>query len=139
MLSNAMKFTPAGGEIRVSLSRRGRILCFSVSDSGPGIPENVLPELFRRYLRQPAIEDGRNGMGLGMVLIRAAASAHGGTLLVDQPEDTGTRVTLTIAIRQGGEAMLRSNVLRVDYAGERDHTMLELSDVLPLSLYEIEN
>ena len=60
-------------------------------------------------------------------------------MLVDQPEDTGTRVTLTIAIRQGGEAMLRSNVLRVDYAGERDHTMLELSDVLPLSLYEIEN
>ena len=139
MLSNALKFTPAGGEIRVSLSRRGRILCFSVSDSGPGIPENVLPELFRRYLRQPAIEDGRNGMGLGMVLIRAAAAAHGGTVLVDQPEDTGTRVTLTIAIRQGGEAMLRSDVLRVDYAGERDHTMIELSDVLPLSLYEIEN
>lgn len=134
MLSNALKYTPAGGEIRASLTRRGRILCFSVSDSGPGIPENVLPELFRRYLRQPAIEDGRNGMGLGMVLIRAAAAAHGGTVLVDQPEGTGTRVTMTIAIRQGS-GLLRSNILRVDYAGERDHAMVELSDVLPASLY----
>lgn len=139
MLSNALKYTPAGGEIRVSLSRRGRILCFSVSDSGPGIPENVMPELFRRYLRQPAIEDGRNGMGLGMVLIRSAAAAHGGTVLVDRKDGTGTRVTLTIAIRQGGEAMLRSNVLRVDYAGEQDHAMIELSDVLPASLYETKN
>ena len=138
MLSNALKYTPAGGEIRASLSRRGRILCFRVTDSGPGIPENVLPELFRRYLRQPAIEDERNGMGLGMVLIRAVAAAHGGTVLVDQPEESGTRVTLTIAIRQGGDAMLRSNILRVDYAGEHDHTMLELSDVLPLSPFEIE-
>ena len=139
MLSNALKYTPAGGEIRVSLSRRGRILCFSVSDSGPGIPENVMPELFRRYLRQPAIEDGRNGMGLGMVLIRSAAAAHGGTVLVDRKDGTGTRVTLTIAIRQGGEAMLRSNVLRVDYAGEQDHAMIELSDVLPASRYETKN
>ena len=77
-------------------------------------------------------------MGLGMVLIRAVAAAHGGTVLVDQPEESGTRVTLTIAIRQGGDAMLRSNILRVDYAGEHDHTMLELSDVLPLSPFEIE-
>ena len=139
MLSNALKFTPAGGEIRASLTRQGRILCFRVCDSGPGIPEDVMQAMFRRYLRQPAIEDGRNGMGLGMVLIRAAASAHGGTVLVDRPEDTGTRVTLTIAIRQGGEAMLHSNMLRVDYAGEQDHTLIELSDVLPASLYEIDN
>lgn len=137
MLSNALKYTPEGGSIRASLTRQGRILCFSVSDSGSGIPGNIRSDLFRRYLRQPAIEDGRNGIGLGMVLIRAAAAAHGGTVLVDQPEGNGTRITMTIAIRQA-EAILRSNVLRVDYAGEQDHAMIELSDVLPNSAYKTE-
>ena len=43
---------------------------------------------------------------------------------------------MTIAIRQGSDAMLRSDVLRVDYAGELDHTRIELSEVLPTSVYE---
>ena len=138
ILSNAIKFSPSGSTIRVSLTRNGSLLTLSVLDSGDGIPEGIQHTLFRRYLRQPGIEDSRFGIGLGMVLIRNAATAHGGTVLIDQPQGTGTRVTLTLAIRQNTDTQLRSPVLRVDYAGERDHCLLELSESLPAFLYELD-
>ena len=135
ILSNAIKFTPKGGSIQAVLSRRGRMLRLSIQDSGSGIPENIRGTLFSRYLRPGAIEDSRYGLGLGMVLIRSAAAAHGGTVLVDQPESGGTRVTMTLAIRQDSTAQVRSPVLHPDYAGERDHALLELSDCLPYTQY----
>ena len=138
ILSNAIKFTPKDGTIEASLIRRGRMLRLSVLDSGSGIAENVRSSVFSRYLRQPAIEDSRFGIGLGMVLIRSAASHHGGAVLIDQPDGKSTRITMTLAIRQSKETMLRSNVLRVDYAGERDHGLVELSDCLPVEVYEKE-
>lgn len=138
ILSNALKFTPKGGSIDASLTRHGRMLRLSVLDSGSGIAENVRSSIFHRYLRQPGIEDGRYGIGLGMVMIRSAAANHGGTVLIDQPDGKGTRITMTLAIRQNTEGLLRSPVMRVDYAGERDHGLIELADCLPLSVYEKE-
>ena len=138
ILSNAVKFTPSGGIIQANLTRKGNLLSLQIQDSGNGIPDGVLPSLFRRYLRQPGIEDSRFGIGLGMVLIRNAAAAHGGTVLIDQPHGFGTRVTLTLALRQDTTNHLRSPMIRVDYAGERDHCLLELSDSLPAFLYEKE-
>lgn len=135
MLSNAMKYAAPGSEIRVTLTRKERVLCLQVTDDGPAIPKAVMSELFGRYQRPLTLEDSKNGLGLGMVLIRTAANAHGGTVLVDHPGNAETRVTMTIAIRQGGDAMLRSDILRVDYAGEQDHARIELSQVLPPSLY----
>ena len=69
-------------------------------------------------------------------IIRTAAAHHGGAVLIDQPEGVGTRITMTMSIRQSKQATLRSNVLRVDYAGERDHGLIELSECLPTELYE---
>ena len=138
ILSNAIKFTPSGGTIQAALTRKGNLLSLSVVDSGDGIPEGILSSLFRRYLRQPGIEDSRFGIGLGMVLIRNAAAAHGGTVLIDQPQGSGTRVTLTIQLQQNPGTELRSPVLWVDYAGERDHCLLELSESLPAHLYKTE-
>ena len=138
ILSNAIKFSPANGTIDASFTRRGNLLSLRILDSGDGIPEKLLPSLFRRYLRQPGIEDSRFGIGLGMVLIRNAAAAHGGTVLIDQPQGSGTQVTLTIKVQQNPSNTLRSPVLRVDYAGERDHCLLELSEILPAHLYKSE-
>lgn len=135
MLSNAMKFTPKGGTIHVSLTRNGRMLRLSVLDSGFGIAEHVRSSVFSRYLRQPGIEDGRHGIGLGLVLIRSAAANHGGTVLIDQPQGTGTRITMTIAIRQNAEGLLHSPIQLPDYAGGHDHGLLELSECLPADLY----
>ena len=136
ILSNAIKFTPKGGTVTAKLTRSGRMLRLSVTDSGSGIAQSVRSSVFSRYLRQPALEDSRYGIGLGMVLIRTAAAHHGGAVLIDQPEGVGTRITMTMSIRQSKQATLRSNVLRVDYAGERDHGLIELSECLPTELYE---
>lgn len=136
ILSNAAKFTPKGGTIRASLRRRGRMLRLSIQDSGSGIAESILGSIHRRYLRQPAIEDSRFGLGLGMVLIRACAASHGGTVLIDRCEGGGTRVTMTFAIRQKGETVLHSPVLRMDYTGGYDHSLVELSDCLPPELFD---
>jgi signal transduction histidine kinase len=136
LLSNAIKFTPKEGSVEASLQRRGRQLILTVRDSGSGIADEVLNNLFHRYLRQPGLEDSRFGIGLGMVLVRKAAAAHGGTVLVDRIGDGGTRVTMTLAIRHSSATMLRSPILRVDYAGERDHCLLEFSETLPAHLYE---
>ena len=136
MISNAMKFTAPGGTIDAKLRRRDRKLYLSLQDSGEGIPEEIRGSLHRRYLRQPGIEDSRFGIGLGMVLIRSAAAIHGGTVLIDHPEGFGTRITMTLDIRQDSSGNLRSPLLRIDYAGERDHSLVELAELLPPELYE---
>ena len=135
-VSNALKFTPAGGVIQVRVSHRNSKLYLSVQDNGAGIPEQLRGTLFSRYSREPGVEDGRFGIGLGFVIIRSAAAQHSGTVLVDHPQGCGTRITLTLSTRPGSGTTLHSPVLRVDYAGERDHGLLELSDVLPASLYD---
>ena len=138
ILSNAIKFTPENGSIQASLTRRGNLLRLSVQDTGDGIDESIRAHLFHRYLRQLTLEDSRFGIGLGMVLIRSTAANHGGTVLIDRCQGKGTRITMTLAIRQSKDTLLRSPVSRIDYAGGHDHILLELSDCLPLSAFETE-
>ena len=136
IISNALKFMPQGGPIQAKLLRRGQKLYLSILDSGLGLPECTRSDLFSRYTREPGVEDGRFGIGLGLVLIRSTAQQHGGTVLVDQPTETGTRVTMTLAIRPGFSDHIRSPILKVDYASERDHGLLELADILPADMYQ---
>ena len=133
LLSNALKFTPAGGSIDATLSRQGSLLRLSILDSGSGISDSVLPHVFTRYLRQPGIEDPRFGLGLGMVLVRAAALNHGGTVLIDRPGKGGTRITMTLQLRQGQGSGLRTPI---DLPGGQDPGLIELSECLPISVYE---
>jgi len=135
LLSNAVKFSPRGSTIRADLRRQGHMLLLSIRDEGCGISPRIRGSVFSRYLRQPAPEESLFGLGLGLEMVRSAATAHGGTVLIDHPDEAGTRVTMTIAIRNPEGTSLRSPVLRVDYAGERDHTLVELADILPPELY----
>lgn len=138
ILSNAVKFTPPGGQIHAKLTRKGRMLYLTVQDSGEGLPDHVKTNFYSRYTRQPGVEDNRFGIGLGMVLVRQTAALHGGTVLMEQGKDFGLRLTMTIPIRQPSDAGVRSPMIHVDYAGDRDHRLLELADCLPAEAFKRE-
>ncbi len=139
LLSNAMKFAVRGSVIYAQLTRRENMLYLTVQDDGDGIAPELKGSIYSRYLREPGVEDGRYGIGLGMVIIRAAAAVHGGTVLIQHPKDAGTRITMTLPIRQDTDPVVRSDLLRVDYAGEQNHRLLEFSDSLPASAYLKQN
>lgn len=137
LISNAVKFSPKCGTVDIKLTHKGHMLYFTIHDAGEGIDPEIQKTVFTRYLRSPGIEDSRHGLGLGLSVVRSAAANHGGTVLIDRPENGGTRVTMTLDLRPREENLLRSpiSIPTVDYAGGHDHALLELSDVLPPKSY----
>ena len=135
MVSNAMKACSQGATLRAKLTARGQKACFSLTDPGEGVDKTVFNSVYSRFLRTPGLERSQDGLGLGLALIRSTAIVHGGTVLIDRPAGGGTRVTMTIALRQNEDSLLRSGILRPDYTGERDHGLFELADVLSPELF----
>lgn len=135
ILSNAIKFSPTGSTIHASLTCCNHRVYISIKDQGTGISRDILNNVFSRYRRQPGLEDSRFGLGLGLALVRCTAKVHSGTVLVDHPDQIGTRITISFPIRKSSTPLVRSSAKRVDYAGGWDHSLLELSDVMPADLY----
>ena len=135
LISNAVKFMAEDGKLSVKLTQNENQLSFTVQTSGmPSNPNSI----FKRYQRQPGVEDSRHGIGLGMPLVRAVAAAHGGTVLIDHPDEETTRITMTICVTTSTENVVRSSIrLPVsNYAGDRDRGLLELSEILPADAYQ---
>lgn len=133
LLSNALGNTPAGGRISLRFARHGRLAQITVANDlaeGAGMPE---PGDFERYLRLPGIGGAKGGLGLGMTLVRAVAAAHQGSLLL-RTVDGRMEAALNLPIRQD-TGTLRSPAIRIDYAGEQDHGLIELSEFLPPEYY----
>lgn len=136
LLSNALHATPNAGTIEVCLKKNGKTLYFSVLDGGTGIPAQLQGNLFTAFMREPALNDGYSGLGLGMSVVRAAAASHHGAVLVDFPKETGTRVTITLPIRQSTDNTVRTPILTIDSFGGYDQGLIELADVLPVSVFQ---
>ena len=91
LLSNALKFTPAGGAVDVRTFVDGDNVVLEVADTGIGIPEGEQNRLFQRFFRSStATEQAIPGTGLGLVISRAIAEAHGGTIGVTSKAGEGT-------------------------------------------------
>lgn len=135
LISNAVKFSPVGSSIEVSLQKHTDRLYLSVTNTAV---KALLPKqnIFNRYSRHPALEDPKYGLGLGMSFVRSAANAHGGTVLMEQSEDFGIRLTMTLRIQKSKDGTFRSPIIRPDIYGGRDQALIELSDILPHSFYE---
>ena len=101
LINNAIKNTPPGSKIVIeSEARDGRAL-LTVSDDGPGIPDEVKPHIFEMFYTGPGkVADGRRGMGLGLALCKSILEAHDGTITLVDNEPTGCRFVCTLPMEE---------------------------------------
>lgn len=133
LLSNAFKFTPEGGTVTVSVKVRPSVVELTVLDTGEGIPQELLPTLFDRYLHVGRMDPPPHGLGLGLPICRRIAAGHGGSIMVTSTEGVGTRVVVSLPNRQTDTVRVKD--MGFDYAGGFNHTLLELSDALPYTAF----
>ena len=95
LVGNAVKYSPAGSEVRLSARRAGAMVEVEVTDHGPGIPDEALARIFEPYYRAPDVGAVR-GTGLGLAVVKALVEAHGGAIRVESVLGAGTRVTFSL-------------------------------------------
>jgi two-component system, OmpR family, sensor histidine kinase BaeS len=95
LLTNALKFTPAGGRVTVQAGPAGTDAVLQVSDTGPGIPAEELPRIFDRFWRGRGAAHV-SGSGIGLAVAAELARAHGGRLAARSEPGHGAQLTLTL-------------------------------------------
>jgi heavy metal sensor kinase len=99
LLGNAIKYTPAGGEVKVRLHCEDEQVKLMVEDTGVGIAPDHLPNIFDRFYRVPSA-DPEKGLGLGLSFVAWIVKAHGGTIDVQSQLQRGTRFIVTLPAEQ---------------------------------------
>jgi len=100
LLSNAIRYTPRGGEIRITAARREDYVSISVADTGHGIPPEHLTLLFHRFLSVPGAKPGSTGLGLA--ISKRLVEAHGGQISARSEVGRGTTITFTLPVAHEG-------------------------------------
>jgi signal transduction histidine kinase len=105
LISNALKFTPAGGAVTVRVFLDGRSAVLEVADTGIGIPKGEQERLFQRFFRSStATEQAIPGTGLGLVISKAIAEAHSGSISVESDAGQGTCFRVELPLEAPEEA-----------------------------------
>ena len=95
LLDNAVKYTPAGGRVRIEASRREDRVRIAVRDTGPGIPDEELPHIWERLYRGDRSRS-TPGLGLGLSLVQAIVQAHGGAVAARNLPEGGAEFTVKL-------------------------------------------
>jgi signal transduction histidine kinase len=101
LLSNALKFTPSGGEVALTVRADGDRAVIRVSDTGPGIPADEIAHVFDRFFRGRGVRAG--GSGIGLTVARELVRAHGGDIQVASDVTQGTTFTVSLPLASSGE------------------------------------
>ena len=107
LLDNAIKYTPSGGRVRLSVRREQGFAILDVADDGPGIPAEALPHVFKRFFRvDPSRSREQGGAGLGLAIVKSICAAHGADVEVTSVPGRGSifRVRQPLA----GETLARA-------------------------------
>ena len=98
LLNNAAKYTPEGGEITLEAARTGRNVVISVTDTGIGIPGDMLPRVFDMFTQiNRTLERSQGGLGIGLALVKRLVEMHGGTVSSQSGgEDAGTTIKVSL-------------------------------------------
>jgi signal transduction histidine kinase len=106
LISNAIKFTPSGGSVEVSVSSDESAIVASVSDTGCGIPQSEQSRLFERFFRSSATSN-LPGTGLGLTIVRAIVEGHGGSITFESTEGQGTTFTFSLPLQSAAMQQAR--------------------------------
>jgi len=97
LISNAIKFSSAGGVVTISAEAEGGQVRFRVADDGAGIPPEALPRVFDKFFQaQSGTETGRKGTGLGLAIVKHIVESHGGEAGVESEAGKGSRFYFTL-------------------------------------------
>jgi len=101
LLTNAVKYTPPGGQVTVTTCSDAQAAWLTVTDTGPGIPAADLPHVFERFWRGTGTSTStgaRSGAGIGLAVVAELAAAHGGTVSAASPPGSGAIFTVTLPV-----------------------------------------
>jgi two-component system, OmpR family, sensor histidine kinase BaeS len=120
LLANALKFTPAGGQVTIVTGAAGADAVLEVADTGVGIPAEELPRIFDRFFRgQGAAQT--SGSGIGLAIAAELARAHGGDLTASSQPSQGTQLTLTLPQALPACSVLAGDDVGVDLIAVQVH------------------
>jgi len=98
LIDNALKFTPSGGQVAVSVERDDGHVRFAVRDTGIGVPVSDQVHIFERFYRGQNQDAGINGSGLGLAIVKSIAQAQGGTVAVTSVVGQGSTFTIALPL-----------------------------------------
>ncbi|MDR3050131.1 MAG: HAMP domain-containing histidine kinase [Oscillospiraceae bacterium] len=100
LVDNAIKYTPDGGRVRITLERMGRDAVLKIADTGVGIPKEDLPHVFQRFYRvDKARSRETGGTGLGLSIVQQIVRLHGGSIDVESDQGKGTTFILQLPVK----------------------------------------
>lgn len=100
LVSNALRQTPRGGTVEVAAAARGEEVVLTVRDDGEGIPDDLLPRVFDRFVKGP----GSTGSGLGLAIVRDVVEAHGGRVSARSAAGMGTTIEVVLPVARSADA-----------------------------------
>ncbi|MBI2298411.1 MAG: PAS domain-containing sensor histidine kinase [Armatimonadetes bacterium] len=110
LLSNAFKFTPAGGRVAVAVRADGRGVRVTVSDSGPGVPEEERQRIFERFRQSRSGGGQAGGTGLGLAIAQGVVNAHGGRIWVEDADLGGAAFAFWLPLEPPADAPVRRSM-----------------------------
>jgi CheY-like chemotaxis protein len=124
LIDNAIKYTPAGGNIDISVASDGDEVVLTVRDSGVGIAPDLLPHVFDIFVQGAiSIDRSQGGLGIGLSLVRRLIELHGGKVQADS-DGTGSGSTFQIRLPRTEPAGVTDSPVRVDAAGGKPTVLL---------------
>jgi signal transduction histidine kinase len=110
LLGNALKFSPQGASVEINARRQGGSLIVSVSDEGPGIPENEVESIFDKFIQSSKTSTGAGGTGLGLAICREIVAGHGGRIWAENKAGIGAVFFFTIPLAESNVTAIQEEV-----------------------------
>lgn len=132
LLSNSIKYTKAGGNIKVDVRDLGTSVVISVKDTGVGIPENKLDVIFQRFRQVDELLTRKaEGSGIGLSLVKSFVEAHGGTISVNSIEGSGSEFIIILPNRtiECSAELSQKALDSLDYDNKIEKITIEFSDI----------